>query len=187
MDENNKITDWLTATGTVTVDTTNGTVATSDNTWISVYGKAPATPTISTTVADGTFSYIGLDDGTYVVREVKAPTGYKIADGGQEFTFVVSADTTNGQDGKGVDAEGTALKTLNLYKDSIAEGNSLNTADEENDKVGKVDTTITNTSSSTLPSTGGIGTTMFYVGGGVLVAGAGVLLITKKRAKKDAE
>ena len=30
-------------------------------------------------------------------------------------------------------------------------------------------------------------TTMFYVGGGVLVAGAGVLLITKKRAKKDAE
>lgn len=186
LDENKKITDWLTTTGNVTVDTTNGTVAT-DGTWTSVYGKTPATPTISTTEAAGTFSYIGLDDGTYVVREVKAPTGYKIAAGGQEFTFVVSADTTNNQDGTGVDAQGTALKTLNLYKNSIAEGNLLNTADEENDKVGKVDTTITNTSSSTLPSTGGIGTTMFYVGGGVLVAGAGVLLITKKRAKKDAE
>lgn len=188
LDENKKITDWLTTTGTVTVDTTKGTVDT-DGTWASVYGKSPVatTPTISTTEAAGTFSYIGLDDGTYVVREVKAPTGYKIAAEGQEFTFVVSADTTNNQDGTGVDAQGTALKTLNLYKNSIAEGNLLNTADEENDKVGKVDTTITNTSSSTLPSTGGIGTTMFYVGGGVLVAGAGVILITKKRAKKDAE
>ena len=47
--------------------------------------------------------------------------------------------------------------------------------------------TIANNKGSSLPSTGGIGTTMFYVGGGVLVAGAGVLLITKKRAKKDAE
>lgn len=186
LDKDNKITDWLTTTGNVTVDTTNGTVAT-DGTWASVYGKTPATPTISTTETAGTFSYIGLDDGTYVVREVKAPTGYKIAAGGQEFTFVVSADTTNNQDGTGVDAEGNALKELKLYKDSIAEGNLLDTADEENDKVGKIDTTITNTSSSTLPSTGGIGTTMFYVGGGVLVAGAGVLLITKKRAKKDAE
>lgn len=188
LDENKKITDWLTTTGTVTVNTTNGTVAT-DGTWVSVYGKSPVatTPTISTTETAGTFNYIGLDDGTYVVREVKAPTGYKIAAEGQAFTFVVSADTTNNQEGTGVDATGSALKTLNLYKDSIAEGNLLNTADEENDKVGKVDTTITNTSSSTLPSTGGIGTTMFYVGGGVLVAGAGVLLITKKRAKKDAE
>ncbi|MCI7495464.1 MAG: isopeptide-forming domain-containing fimbrial protein [Ruminococcus sp.] len=185
LDKDNKITDWLTTTGNVTVDTTNGTVAT-DGTWASVYGKTPATPTISTTETAGTFSYIGLDDGTYVVREVKAPTGYKIAAGGQEFTFVVSADTTNNQDGTGVDAEGNALKELKLYKDSIAEGNLLDTA-EAADSYGKVDTSITNTSSSTLPSTGGIGTTMFYVGGGVLVAGAGVLLITKKRAKKDAE
>ena len=188
LDEHKKITDWLTTDGDVTVDTTNGTVNTT-GTWASVYGKSPVAtaPTISTTETAGTFNYIGLDDGTYVVREVKAPTGYKIAAEGQAFTFVVSADTTNNQEGTGVDATGSALKTFNLYKDSIAEGNLLNTADEENDKVGKVDTTITNTSSSTLPSTGGIGTTMFYVGGGVLVAGAGVLLITKKRAKKDAE
>lgn len=187
LDENKKITDWLTTTGTVTVDTTKGTVTT-DGTWASVYGKSPVatTPTISTTETAGTFSYIGLDDGTYVVREVKAPTGYKIAAEGQKFTFVVSAITTNGQDGEGVDAEGNALKELKLYKDSIAEGNLLDTA-EAADSYGKVDTSITNTSSSTLPSTGGIGTTMFYVGGGVLVAGAGVLLITKKRAKKDAE
>lgn len=63
--------------------------------------------------------------------------------------------------------------------------NSTNT-DGDVDK-GNVEGSIINQKGSSLPSTGGIGTTMFYVGGGVLVAGAGVLLITKKRAKKDAE
>ena len=41
--------------------------------------------------------------------------------------------------------------------------------------------TIANYSGSVLPSTGGIGTTIFYAVGGVLVVGAGVLLITRKR------
>ena len=63
--------------------------------------------------------------------------------------------------------------------------NNEDTAGDTN--TGIVATKITNQKGSSLPSTGGIGTTMFYVGGGVLVAGAGVLLITKKRAKKDAE
>ena len=40
---------------------------------------------------------------------------------------------------------------------------------------------VPNQTGATLPSTGGIGTTIFYVVGGVLVAAAVVLLITKKR------
>ena len=40
--------------------------------------------------------------------------------------------------------------------------------------------TITN-AGSVLPSTGGIGTTIFYVVGGLLMVGAGILLVTKKR------
>lgn len=40
---------------------------------------------------------------------------------------------------------------------------------------------ITNNSGTELPSTGGIGTTIFYVLGSVLVIGAAVLLVTKKR------
>ena len=41
--------------------------------------------------------------------------------------------------------------------------------------------TVTNNSGSQLPETGGIGTTLFYVGGGILVLLAVVLLVTKKR------
>lgn len=44
---------------------------------------------------------------------------------------------------------------------------------------------IANLSGNMLPSTGGIGTTIFYVVGGLLVVGAGILLITKKRISKE--
>lgn len=47
--------------------------------------------------------------------------------------------------------------------------------------LGSLAANIENFSGSTLPSTGGIGTTIFYIVGGVLVVGAGILLITKKR------
>ena len=40
---------------------------------------------------------------------------------------------------------------------------------------------VANSTGTTLPSTGGMGTTVFYVLGAVLVVGAGVLLVTKKR------
>lgn len=40
---------------------------------------------------------------------------------------------------------------------------------------------VANSTGAELPSTGGMGTTLFYVLGAVLVVGAGVLLITKKR------
>ncbi len=46
---------------------------------------------------------------------------------------------------------------------------------------------VLNKTGSLLPSTGGIGTTLFYVVGGVLVLGAVVLLITKRRTSVDDE
>lgn len=44
---------------------------------------------------------------------------------------------------------------------------------------------IENNTGTTLPSTGGIGTTIFYVAGGILVIGAAVMLMTRKRVKKE--
>ena len=46
---------------------------------------------------------------------------------------------------------------------------------------GTVEINVVNHSGAVLPSTGGIGTTIFYVVGGVLVLAAIILLVTKKR------
>lgn len=43
---------------------------------------------------------------------------------------------------------------------------------------------VANQSGTELPSTGGIGTTLFYIAGGVLVVGAAVLLVTKRRMER---
>ena len=50
--------------------------------------------------------------------------------------------------------------------------------------TGTVATDVVNTTGLELPETGGMGTTIFYIVGGILVVGAGVLLITKKRMEK---
>ena len=105
----------------------------------------------------GAFNIVGLDAGTYVLKETSTPAGYNTC---APITVEIGA----------VHKENTDGTTVNL---TLTQSNTNNT--------------IQNQKGSSLPSTGGIGTTMFYVGGGVLVAGAGVLLITKKRAKKDAE
>lgn len=51
--------------------------------------------------------------------------------------------------------------------------------------LGNLVADIANYSGSTLPSTGGIGTTIFYIVGAILVIGAGVILVTKKRMSKE--
>lgn len=130
---------------------------------------------------NGLFKVIGLDDGTYTLTETKVPTGYNLLNA--PVTLKLDATTANGQNWDVFDAT-KALTDLTLTVDTGAaqpaktpgEGDSFG-------KYGVVETTVLNTSGSSLPSTGGIGTTIFYVAGGVLVVGAGVLLITKKRAK----
>ena len=130
---------------------------------------------------NGLFKVIGLDDGTYTLTETKAPTGYNLLNA--PVTLKLDATTASGQNWDVFDAT-KALTDLTLTVDTGAaqpaktpgEGDSFG-------KYGVVETTVLNTSGSSLPSTGGIGTTIFYVAGGVLVVGAGVLLITKKRAK----
>ena len=52
---------------------------------------------------------------------------------------------------------------------------------------GKVQIKIANSQGATLPSTGGIGTKIFYILGGTLVIGSGAALVIKKRMGKDEE
>lgn len=135
--------------------------------------------------SEGTrFMFNGLDDGTYELTETKVPDNYN---GIQPITFTISAKEiqTDGAEAlESLNADGGANATFETGKVYLTDGTTDPSAGADK---GSVKTTIENLKGSSLPSTGGIGTTMFYVGGGVLVAGAGVILITKKRAKKDAE
>ena len=129
-DENNKITGWTENEGDATV------FETPDN---------------------GQFSIIGLDAGTYYLKEIEAPAGYNMLKDPIEVVITATVDgTTNTR---------TATVTYNKT--------STGTVKVEN-KTG-----------AELPSTGGIGTTIFYVVGGLLVVAAGVLLVTRKRMSKS--
>ena len=126
------------------------------------------------------FTFSGLDDGQYKLTETKTPAGYNTID---PIYFVIEA--THGET-----ADVPTLKTLNAYL-TDANGNKqteMKDGESVNIDLGTVDltagsitTTVVNKSGSELPSTGGIGTTIFYVLGGVLVLAAVVLLVTKKR------
>ncbi len=119
---------------------------------------------------DGLFKVIGLDDGTYYLKETKAPAGYNLLS--KDIEVKITATTTNGQtwtDGQ----ESSARTKLEVTADS-APGTGDTT-------TGIAGITVANNKGSTLPETGGIGTTIFYVLGSILVLAAVVLLVTKKR------
>ena len=123
--------------------------------------------------ANGLFKVIGLDDGTYYLKETKAPAGYNLLS--SEITVVITATTTNGQtwtDG----VASSALTNLAVTADGTAGTGDTST--------GIAGITVANNKGSTLPETGGMGTTIFYVLGTILVLGAAIMLIAKKRMNK---
>lgn len=105
---------------------------------------------------DGRITFTGLGAGKYTISESNTPAGYNtIAD----IVFTVSFDPDT--------------KTFSADNDiSLGANNTL-------------ETTIVNKKGSLLPSTGGIGTTIFYIVGAILVIGAGVILVAKKRMSRE--
>lgn len=115
------------------------------------------------------FTFKGLDDGNYVLKETKTPDGYNTA---ADIEFTITADHTVTWNGE---TRTTILTSLS--------GGKLGTGEVH---TGTITTPVENKKGNTLPSTGGIGTTIFYVIGGILMVGAAVLLITKKRMSNEA-
>ncbi len=112
--------------------------------------------------ANGVIIFDGLGEGKYTITETVTPAGYNTID---SFEVVIEWEApAQGSD----DCEWTVA------------GEEIEPNDE-----GVFEFTITNYSGVQLPDTGGIGTTIFYIVGGILVAGAVVLLVTKKRMSKN--
>ncbi len=129
--------------------------------------EAEAGATKLNTNTDGLIKVAGLDDGTYYIHEIKPLPGYNSID---DVEIVVAADTSNGQAGEGAVSE--------LVKIDVTANGVAGVGNVEN---GTATVTIANNKGANLPSTGGMGTTIFYVVGSILVLGAAILLITKKR------
>lgn len=123
-----------------------------------ITGNTTSGTTVEATIdSNGFLSIGGLKSGTYTLKNTKVPAGYNLAD---DITFTITFDETN------------------LFSTT-------------SDKVSETPaewfyTEIEVGSGTTLPETGGTGTTMFYIGGAVLVlAGAAVLFL--KLRKKDSD
>ena len=108
------------------------------------------------------FTFSGLDAGIYRLTETKTPEGYNTIDP-VYFEIVATKDGT-----KVTNMEGKAV-------------NGSEISFTENTTNGSLSADVINNAGTTLPSTGGMGTTVFYVVGGGLMAVAVVLLVTKKR------
>ena len=115
------------------------------------------------------FTLSGLDDGDYTLTETVTPAHYNTI---SPITFTVNADHTITW---GAESRDSILTSLSGNTASGEITFTPNTAD------GTLTTNVVNKIGTTLPGTGGIGTTIFYVIGGGLMVAAAILLITKKR------
>lgn len=128
----------------------------------------------------GYITFAGLDAGVeYTLTEVSAPTGY-VKDSKEHK---VKFEATYEKDANGNEI----LKSYRvLIDDEEAASFTVNNAGTGNIKLTEGSTTfktslLNNVKAAGLPSTGGMGTTIFYVIGIILVAGASILLVTKRR------
>ena len=128
---------------------------------------------VKTMTIDGSnkalFTLSGLDDGDYTLTETVTPAHYNTI---SPITFTVNADHTITWE---TDPRDTVLTSLSGNK-------VIGEITFDVDKTaGSLTTNVVNNIGTTLPGTGGIGTTIFYVIGGGLMVAAAILLITKKR------
>ena len=129
-------------------------------------------PGIVASGENGLFVISGLDAGTYYLEEVKAPAGYNLLKDPVKLT--IDAEISGG------DAETKQPPTIGRL-DLITEGKDGPITTEGNEDNGTVSLEVQNNMGALLPSTGGMGTTLFYIVGAALVLAAGVLFMMKRR------
>ena len=124
------------------------------------------------TAANAKFTFSGIDAGVYKLVESTTPTGYNTL---EDQIFTITAEhQLEADDPKLTSLSGTDGAQFTMTPVMTGEG-------EDATPTGELDADIENKQGAELPSTGGIGTTIFYILGTVLVIGAGVLLVTRRR------
>ena len=119
--------------------------------------------------ANGVMTFTGLGAGTYTITELIAPEGYNLLK--NPVTVTVTYNWPNG------DKEAPVWTATASTIDT--DGKTVTVDAQLNNNLYSFD--VVNQAGVELPSTGGIGTTIFYITGALLVLAAIILLITKKR------
>lgn len=127
-----------------------------------------------TTPDSGVIVVKGVKSGTYEIKEVTAPAGYN------KLTAPVTVEAVK-------TSQTSTHTTVYLDKDGnkVNESAKVIEVNVDIDTIAATAVVVVNKAGTELPSTGGMGTTIFYVLGAVLVVGAGVLLVTKKRMSQS--
>ena len=130
--------------------------------------KAENVKYTATVGENGELIFDGLSAGEYTITEITAPAGYNLLKEsiGLKVKFTAPTEVTE-------PCTWEYVWTYDGEDKSNISNNNTNTI------------TITNQSGTELPSTGGIGTTIFYIVGSILVVIAGVLLIARRRMQKN--
>lgn len=125
----------------------------------------------ATSDTNGQINFSQLKKGTYYLKELTAPKGYSV----NTHVYTVVIDTTHKNDGK--------LDSWSVTIDGKTSTFTLN--NEGNWESSKNPTYIVNTTLSSLPSTGGIGTTIFtIVGCGIMIAAAGLFFASRRKENR---
>ncbi len=125
--------------------------------WLANGADVPSDYTTVIKTNDKGMAYVeGLDEGTYTLTETKAPDGYNLL--GQPISVTISAD---------------------------AESPDQFTVTQDNETVSDHTVSVENNAGSILPGTGGMGTTIFYIAGVLLIICAAAALIAKRRLDRQ--
>lgn len=194
----NKVTEeiWKTHKETSTEGGSTTTTKALEGAEFTLYTDADCTQVykskVATSAADGSLTFTGLDAGTYYLKETKAPSGYSI----NNAVIKVEISATYNENGTLKDY---TIKMDDKYTNTYTATYASTTETSAIQEVTKIDHTtatgdagdgaskpgqmpVLNTKISELPSTGGIGTTIFTVAGCIImIVAAGLFFATRRK------